>query len=376
MKVKFNPNVLRKVLTTLSPAVAKNSPLPQRMGVLFSFGETPIASATNERVYVATRVECEFDAPGIVCIPFSQLNAFNSLANDGVVIEYDPAKQRAKFSSGKMKAESVAMYDPTGFPTPNTDDVEHEFNVKAGTLLKQLARVKVAASADENIPIQNSVAWLLRGDTLYLTAMDGFRLATAKLEWEKLPDTAYRDFTVLLTVEGINALVKILSTTDADRTVSVSFSERGGQFDMGDTSIFTPAVAGAYPEYIHLLYPPAYNSTAMCDPRELKDAVTLNSIFADQNHTLRCEIGNKRLSVFSDSAQGNGSAHVKATTEGESKFALSGRYVSDGIGLFIDSDEIQINYGCDIHKRVEFCDPSDDSFTYQVGRLTVKGWSE
>lgn len=377
MKVKFNKNILQKVLSVVAPGVARNSPLQQRMGVLFSFGDTAFASTTNERVYIATRVECDApDLSGIMCFPYAQLAAFVALAADDIVVDYDAAKQRAKLVSGKMKVESVAMYDPTNFPTPNTDGVEHEFNLKAGELLRQLSRVKVAASADENIPVQNTVTWLMRGNKLFLTSMDGFRVAVAKMTWEMLPDTKYTDFTVMLTIEGINALVKILSVTDPERTVSVSFSEHGGQFDMGDTSIFTPTVAGNFPEYLQQIYPDSYESTALCDPRELKDAVALNSIFTDTNNTLRFAIASKRIDIFSDGAQGSGSAQVKATTEGESKFALSARYVSDGIALFDKSDEIQIRFGCALHKRVEFCDPEDSTFTYQLGRMKVKGWSE
>lgn len=184
MKFVLERGQLLDALSFCGRVAARRNTIPILGHVLIAARTSAVAFTTTDMDRLLTaETDALVDKTGSATANVHSIASFVRATPDGSQIELELARERLHLRAGKARA-SLPTLPAADFPTASSESYEASFEVKAATLAVVLGRVVHAQSREETRYYLNGVFLQRRDDGLRLTATDGHRLATARLEAE------------------------------------------------------------------------------------------------------------------------------------------------------------------------------------------------
>ena len=274
---------LHKGLNTATRIVNQQQAIPILKNVLIRAEPTGLfLTASNLQMTITTKVEAIIDEEGAVTLPAKLLQEFvNSLPSEPIRIAVPAGSMVASLTCANAQA-NINGADPKDYPeTPQLQDAQSTF-INTKDFRTAIARTAFAAAKDDNRPILTGVTMQVSGNTLTMSAADGFRMAINKTE---LPTPSPADFTVVIPAQTLTQLNRIM--TDDEEPLEVMVTETTGQvlFKMKDTELVSQLLKGEPPNYEQLV-PTNSTTKSTFDRKSFLQAANTASIFAKENSNI------------------------------------------------------------------------------------------
>lgn len=336
----FNTKELQSAIGKLKGLINTKSPYPAIRGVLYADGNL---RATDMNVHAKVSV-----STGLIStdekfiIPEIAFNAIGKLSAQTTNIETD-VKNNIVVSSGKFKT-TFASFDPKDFPT--TENVEYAVSadILFAEFVNALDAVSYATSIDEKKGVLCGVNIASNGVDIIMTALDGFRAATAKFDCPQL-----KTFIANVPDGFWKALAKI-SSGEEKVTFSVAeggknVSVKGEQFE-----VITRTLEGQFPDVAKIINGVNPDKSVTVTKDDILHALDLHSAAikdsgANNLVVLTVNAEESALVFSARSEVSNFKFEISAECDGfDAPFTIgfNSRYLTDAIKA-LNAEDIRIN---------------------------------
>lgn len=321
---------IQKVLAVVSPKTT----LPVLANLLMEVDEkagTVSLTATDLDMTVTTRVDAEVSEGGGVTLPAKRFAEIVRELRDAD-IEMSAEAEEISIQSGKSKFRIVGI--PTDeFPTLPKSDPASAFSVDGDLLARMVDKVTFCVSRDETRPSLNGAYWEFAADSMGMTATDGHRLATFKVEGEF---KSIAGKSMIVPPKALGHAVRIIGA-ESDGNVGVSVHENHVAFFVGSTIINSRLIEGPFPNYRQVI--PKDNDKELTIGREeLIGGVRRVAVLADAlTHQVRLTIGKKKVELV-----------VSTPDVGEAKEEVAAKYSSEKMEVGYNA-----NYLLDVLRHID-----------------------
>lgn len=214
------------------------------------------------------------------------------------------------------------------------------------SVLEGLKGTLFAASTDETKQVLTGVHLVGTSESLEFAATDGHRLAVVTIpteQGEDEPETAIADFAVTIPGKALREVERLLTSTTEEKVLLLS-DETHVVFQIGDRSITTRKLEGAYPTYQQLI-PRQFSRVATMERKRLLSGSERVSVLSDQKNNLvkfLLRKDNQLTLVVEAQDLGNAKETLPIDLAGEEiDIAFNVRYLLDGLKA-LPSGEVQM----------------------------------
>lgn len=314
MKLICSKNLLNDAITMAQKAIATRSTLPILDGLLF---EAESNELTITGYDLETGIECKIDTdvlrPGKIVVNARMIgDIVRKLPEDLVNIEVEE-NFVINITSGKAKFK-INGIESKDFPKIPIVEEAEQLKVPQRVLKDMISQTIFAASNDENRPILNGIKVIAQGHQLELIAIDGFRLAIRREEFEE----ELVDLSFIVPAKAMKEVAGILDPTD--NPVKIYPSHNHILFDTGSVKLVSRLLQGDYMDY-HKVVPNEVMSKILLKTKDMYQAIDRASLVinVDQRRfpfTLKSENQNT-LSISSKTDIGAVHEEIAIELQGE-----------------------------------------------------------
>lgn len=277
----LNAKQLKAALAIVSKAVATKPAMPilGNVKVAAQSAGVSLTTANLEMTIQAFVPSGSFlgDNPWATTVPAQPFFQLVAGSESEIGLEYAPEGETLTVKSGKSKAALKGVPAEQFPPLPLTKvDVG---KVNAAALKRAIRRVVMAASKDNSRPALESVQLLFKDGHLYITATDGFRLASHRLNDVGL--TLPSNTSLLIPSSTANKLADILPDCDAV-TLRVNEHKSAIQFAWEGVNVWTSLLSYQYPDWEYIV-PKLFRDTVSLSFHEIMPAIRRAEIFARES---------------------------------------------------------------------------------------------
>lgn len=342
MRFRVERDVLAEAVSWTARALPQRPPVPVLAGILLeadAAGSLTL-SCFDYEVSARTEVAAEVSEAGSALVSGRLLaDIAKSLPGRPVEVVQEGAKVVLTCGASRFTLLTMPVEEYPALPA-----MPAAIGTVAGDVLSDaVARVAVAASRDETLPILTGVRVELEGDTLTLLATDRYRLAMRELPWHSSAPGA--SAVALLRARTLSDVAKSLGsgdvtialTTDEAAATSVGPGRRGSGagmagFEAGGRRSTSQLVDGDYPK-VRALFPAESPVTAVVSAPALLEAVRRVALVAERNTPVRLSFS--AAQVVLEAGQGEdaqASEAIEAVLSGSDiTIAFNPQYLLDGL---------------------------------------------
>ena len=322
MKVSVLQENLTHGLSIVSRAVSTRSTLPVLSNVLVATDEGRLRlSATNLELGITCWIGAKIQEEGSTTVPartFTEL--VGTLAEKQVEMSLNVRTQTLNVRCGSSNTD-LKCIDAQEFPPMPVPDLEGGMQINVTDFKEMIQQVAFAASTDEARPILTGVQISVQGNTITLSAADGFRLSIRRAQ---LSSPVSRAFSAVIPARALVELARI--SADGDQAITMVMPPGRGQviFRSKDAELVSQLIEGAFPD-LEQLIPQRQNTRAVLSTSAFHKACKQAEIFAREgSHIARINItpggemqpGQVEISGQSEET-GFNQTMVQATIEGQ-----------------------------------------------------------
>lgn len=357
---------IKCVLDKLKAAVAKTERITTKKAslsvleclLLEVVNNTLYVRATNLDIGVEITIPVKVDEPGRVAVPASVLSQYLShLPSDGsATLEHND--KTLQISSDTSETE-IKTRDDSEFPSIPSVESGAETEMSTKQITAGFQSVWYAASPSSMKPELSSVYMYSDDGTLHFVATDSFRLAE-----KVIPDTGVEDLSVLIPHRNVAEIIRILSDSDTQATITVG--ENQVTITTDDIYISSRLIDGSFPDYQKII--PDNNEVEVeVSANDLSNSLRISDIFSDKFNqlTITTNPDGKTLSLTTSNTDvGENTTNIPANIDGkEITVQFNHRYITD-VFQSISGDEITLSLSADAPMVIQ---PTDDNtFQYLV----------
>ena len=344
MRLRVERDVLAEAVSWTARALPQRPPVPVLAGILVeadAAGSLRL-SCFDYEVSARTEVPAEVTEPGSALVSGRLLaDIAKSLPARPVEVVQDGAKLSLTCGASRFALLTMPVEEYPSLPA-----MPPALGTVAGDALSDaVARVALAASRDETLPILTGVRVEREGDTLTLLATDRYRLAMRELPWRSASPGA--SAVALLRARTLSDVAKSLGSGDVTIALATegdgTGSGLGGPgrrgsgsgmagFEAGGRRSTSQLVDGDYPK-VRALFPAESPVTAVVSTPALLEAVRRVALVAERNTPVRLSFSAGQ--VVLEAGQGEdaqATEAIEATLRGDDiTIAFNPQYLLDGL---------------------------------------------
>jgi DNA polymerase-3 subunit beta len=180
---------------------------------------------------------------------------------------------------------------------------------------------------------------VIDGQEIYVTSLDGFRLATAKGN----VTSAAGNIEIICPARTLNEIEKMLPADDGETELKI---QRGAILVCVDDTILTSRLYNGDFIKKENIIPKSYSTFVTVDRNALKASIERAAILvrSDKNSLIIFDISSGKVEISSNSEIGNVQEPVKAEVEGKDlKIAMNSKFIIDAINA-LNEDEIVLSF--------------------------------
>lgn len=261
-----------------------------------------------------------------------------SIGDQEITLIVGDGENVLKIEQGRVEI-GLALMDPEEFPNIEVLNDTEAFQIAAKDILRGLAKVLYAVSADEKRFILTGVLMQAKDGEFRMCATDGFRLALLKKEIPDIRDSPQ----IVIPGRNIKLLREIL---DENATVGVIINEARVQFMTTQATVIFRTLQDAYPNYESILAATGTHNIAFAKRIPFLECLSRMAALATKNDPVkltRTSSGGLTVRMESEKGYAQETIDCEFKTSDEFDFAFNLKYLLDAVE-HIDSDQLVIRY--------------------------------
>lgn len=288
MKVSVLQENLAYGLGIVSRAVSSRSTLPVLSNILLATDEGRLRlSATNLEIGITCWIGAKIEEEGSTTVPSRTFNDMvSTLSGQTVDLSLTVRTQTLNVLSGTSNT-NIKCIDAQEFPPMLAADIKDGIQINVADLREMIQQVALAASSDEARPVLTGVMVKVEGNTVTMSAADGFRLSRRRLE---LSSPVSQDFAAIIPARALSELARVAG--DADQVVTMSLPKDRNQviFNLKNIELISQLIEGTYPN-VEQVIPKSHTTRTIVSTAAFLKACKQAEIFAREGtHIARINI--------------------------------------------------------------------------------------
>jgi DNA polymerase-3 subunit beta len=288
MKVSVLQENLAYGLGIVSRAVSSRSTLPVLSNILLATDEGRLRlSATNLELGITCWIGAKIEEEWSTTVPSRTFNDMvGTLSGQTVDLSLTVRTQTLNVLSGTSNT-NIKCIDAQEFPPMLAADISDGIQLNVVDLREMIQQVVFAASSDEARPVLTGVMVKVEGNTVTMSAADGFRLSRRRLE---LSSPVSQDFAAIIPGRALSELARVAG--DADQVVTMSLPKDRNQviFNLKNIELISQLIEGTYPN-VEQVIPKSHTTRTIVSTAAFLKACKQAEIFAREGtHIARINI--------------------------------------------------------------------------------------
>lgn len=298
-------------------------------------------SATDGEIAIIKTVKAEVYEEGDICVPGKYFADFIKKL-EGVQISLSCVGKQMEISYADSQS-SMQVLPADDFPRIDTEISENSFTLKTADLKNFIRATTFCCATDDSRPILKGCQFVVDGENITLTSLDGFRLAT--VSGKVISSTG--NLEMICPARTLNEIEKMIPDGDGNTEI---FMQSGIILVTYDNTVLTSRLYGG--EFIKKenIIPKTFISEVTVEKEKLKASIERAAILVrnDKNSLIIFDVSGDKIEISSNSEIGNVQEPVKATVTGKDvKIAMNSKFITDAINA-LDEENITLSFNNNI----------------------------
>jgi len=304
---------------------------------LSALNDTLTLTATDGEITIQKNIKAEIYEEGDVCVPGRYFCDFiKKLENVQLTLSVEGSRMDIKYADSQTSMQVLSAED---FPKTDTDVNENSIILKTAELKRIITSASFCCATDDSRPILKGCQLIVDSGEIFITALDGFRLATCK--GKVISSTGNLEF--ICPARTLNEIVKMLPDDDGETELKL---KRGALLVCVDDTVLTSCLySGDFIKKDNII-PKSFITKVTVERNLLKASIERAAILVrgDKNSLVIMDISQGKIEVSSNSEIGNVNEPVKAQLEGKDlKIAMNSKFITEAINA-LDEEYITISF--------------------------------
>ncbi|MDO5441747.1 MAG: DNA polymerase III subunit beta [Bacillota bacterium] len=338
MKFACTQLSLIKALSTVNKAVSTRTTIPVLKGILLNIKDNRLyLTASDLDLSIETSIDVQAESEGSLVV--------NAKLFEDIIRKLPSAIVKIEEVGGKLLISclgsefSIVTLPAEEFPSIGMVNELNKVVISKDIFKELIKRTSFAASLDEKKGSLTGCSITFNNNVLEIAALDGFRLAVAKENFNG-PDRK-----VIIPAKILNEINKILSENESNE-ISLILDEKKAEIFIDETRVIVRLLEGEFIKYKDII-PSEYKTRVIVSVAEIQSAIERASLFAKEgkNNLIKLEIKDGNIEITSRSEEGNVKENVSAEIEGEDlTIGFNSKYLID-VFKVVNDDEVAIEMG-------------------------------
>lgn len=198
---------------------------------------------------IETVIPADVQEAGDILVPARLLGDIAAKLEDGdVTIDCDDS-YKTIITAGKSKFNFMTR-PSTDYPSLPEIETTLTFTMPQERLQKLIKQSIIAVSTDLSRPAFNGILFNAADNNLELVAIDGFRLAISRHEYDERMNKPAENFKLLIPGKALKMLQPMLG---ADELLTIKVDSKQVEFNLGDVKLISRLLTNAFMKYENLL---------------------------------------------------------------------------------------------------------------------------
>lgn len=299
--------------------------------------DTVTLTATDGEIAIQKKIKAEVCEEGAICVPGKFFCDFIKKL-EGVQITLFAERNRMDIIYADSQT-SMQILSAADFPNVDVDVNDNSVVLKTAELKKLISAASFCCATDDSRPILKGCQIVIKGEDICVTALDGFRLATANGK----VSSSTGDLEIICPARTLNEIEKMLPSDDGETELKI---KKGVLLICVDDTVLTSSLYNGDFIKKENIIPKSYLTTVTVSRDLLKASIERAAILVrgDRNSLIIMDVGQNKVEISSNSEIGNVKEPVKAEVEGKDlKIAMNSKFISDAINA-IEEDELVLSF--------------------------------
>lgn len=294
-------------------------------------------TATDGEMSIQKKIKAEVCEEGDVCVPGRYFCDFiKKLETVQITLSAENGKMDIIYADSQTSMQVLSADD---FPKVDTDVNENSVVLKIAELKKLVSATSFCCAGDDSRPILKGCQIVVTGEDVCVTALDGFRLATAK---GKVISSS-GDVEIVCPARTLNEIVKMLPDDDGETELKL---KRGVLMVCVENTVLTSCLYNGDFIKKENIIPKNFQTTVTVNKDVLKASIERAAILvrSDKNSLIIMDVTQDKIEISSNSEIGNVNEPVKAETEGKDlKIAMNSKFINEAVNA-LGEENIVISF--------------------------------
>jgi DNA polymerase-3 subunit beta len=287
-------------------------------------------TATDGEISIQKKIKAEINEEGDVCVPGRYFADFiKKLEGVQIMLAAENGKMDIIYADSQT---SMQILPADEFPKIDVNINEFSFTIKTEELKRLITSTSFCCATDDSRPILKGCQMVIDNNNIYVTSLDGFRLATAT---GKVVSSA-GNIEIICPARTLNEIEKMLPAEDGETELKI---QRGVILICVDDTILTSRLYNGDFIKKENIIPKSYLTYVTVDRAALKASIERAAILvrSDKNSLIIFDISSGKVEISSNSEIGNVQEPVKAEVEGKDlKIAMNSKFIIDAINALTE----------------------------------------
>lgn len=299
--------------------------------------DTITLSATDGEISIQKNIKAEILEEGEVCVPGRYFCDFiKKLEGVQITLSSYGKKMDIIYADSQTDMQVLPADD---FPKIDLNINEYSFTLKTKDLKKFISATSFCCATDDSRPILKGCQFLIKGDDVSVTSLDGFRLATVK--GKVISSTGNAE--IICPARTLNEIEKMIP--DGEENTEI-FVQKGRILVSSDSTVLTSRLYNGDFIKKENIIPKEYTTVVRVEKEALKASIERAAILvrSDKNSLVIFDIGTDKIEISSNSEIGSVQEPVKANVEGKDvKIAMNSKFIIDAVNA-LEEEEIVLSF--------------------------------
>lgn len=298
-------------------------------------------SATDGEISIIKTIKADVYEEGDVCVPGKYFADFiKKLEGVQICLSLDGKKMDISYADSQTSMQVLSAED---FPVIDTEINENSFKLKTSDLKEFIRSTSFCCASDDSRPILKGCQFLINGEDISVTSLDGFRLAT--IGGKVISATGNME--IICPSRTLSEIDKMIPDSEGETEI---FVQRGMILVSSDNTIITSRLYGGDFIKKENIIPKNFITTATVERDILKASIERAAILVrnDKNSLIIIDINGNKIEISSASEIGNVQEPVKAEVEGKDvRIAMNSKFIIEAINA-LNEDKITLSFNNNI----------------------------
>ncbi len=294
-------------------------------------------SATDGEIAIIKTIPAEVYEDGEVCVPGKYFCDFiKKLEDVQIILSTQDKKMDIVYSDSQT---SMQVLSADEFPRIDLEIKENSFKLKTADLKRFITSTSFCCAADDSRPILKGCQFIINGDDICVTSLDGFRLAT--VSGKVVSSTGNME--IVCPARTLNEIEKMIPESAEETEI---FVQRGMILVSSDNTVLTSRLYGGDFIKKENIIPRSFITEVTVEKDKLKESIERAAILVrgDKNSLITFDITGDKIEISSSSEIGNVQEPVKAHMEGKDvKIAMNSKFIIEAVNA-LQEDKIVISF--------------------------------